>query len=397
MFLYIFPIICACIIVATSFGSRQILPLTIDGITNDRALDYITLSFAFAVGQVIWGFANYIGGMVADKFGDEKALFLGIILSALGCYLIQYCDSTIEIVIAVGLLSAGGAGIAGLAVAMSAVNKKVPEKKAGLAFGVLNAGGSLGQTFLAPIGVIIIINYGWIFALNCLSLLLLLTLPLTYFLRDHRVINKSLLDYKKINILGMIKLAFQTPSYNFLALGFFTCGFHVAFISTHMPGVIAYCGLPTSLSGWSLAFIGFFNIIGSLFAGWYISKRSKKLFLSSIYLSRALIVLVFLILPKTEVTFLIFSALLGVTYLSTVPPTAALVSKMFGPSCMGTLFGLALFSHQIGAFFGAYLGGYFFTITGEYTFVWLIDIILAIFAAIIHLPIKEKLVTTSTI
>ena len=179
MFLYIFPIICACIIVATSFGSRQILPLTIDGITNDRALDYITLSFAFAVGQVIWGFANYIGGMVADKFGDEKALFLGIILSALGCYLIQYCDSTIEIVITIGLLSAGGAGIAGLAVAMSAVNKKVPEKKAGLAFGVLNAGGSLGQTLLAPIGVIIIINYGWIFALNCLSFLfcLLYTSP----------------------------------------------------------------------------------------------------------------------------------------------------------------------------------------------------------------------------
>ena len=225
----------------------------------DEIIDGLALKESFIIykGNSTW-IANYIGGMVADKFGDEKALFLGIILSALGCYLIQYCDSTIEIVIAVGLLSAGGAGIAGLAVAMSAVNKKVPEKKAGLAFGVLNAGGSLGQTFLAPIGVIIIINYGWIFALNCLSLLLLLTLPLTYFLRDHRVINKSSFDEKKINILGMIKLAFQTPSYNFLALGFFTCGFHVAFISTHMPGVIAYCGLPTSLSGWSLAFIGLF-------------------------------------------------------------------------------------------------------------------------------------------
>ena len=164
-----------------------------------------------------------------------------------------------------------------------------------------------------------------------------------------------------------------------------------------MPGVIAYCGLPTSLTGWSLAFIGLFNILGSLFAGWYISSRSKKLFLSSIYFSRALIVILFLISPKTEFVFLIFSALLGVTYLSTVPPTAALVTKMFGPSCMGTLFGIALFSHQIGAFFGAYLGGYFFTITGEYTFVWLIDIILAIFAAIIHLPIKEKLVTARTI
>ena len=396
MFFYIIPIICASVIVAISFGSRQILPLTIDGITTDRALDYITLSFAFAVGQVMWGFANYIGGMIADKYGDEKALFLGVILAASGCFLIPFCDTTIEIVITVGLLSAGGAGIAGLAVAMSAVNKKVPEKKAGLAFGVLNAGGSLGQTFLAPIGVIIIINFGWVFALNCLGILLLLTLPFTYFLRDQKVIKKLTIDDQKTDIYKMIKLAFKTPSYNYLALGFFTCGFHVAFISTHMPGIIAYCGLPTSLSGWSLAFIGFFNIIGSLFAGWYISSRSKKLFLSSIYLSRALIVIIFLISPKTEFTFLIFSALLGVTYLSTVPPTAALVTKMFGPSCMGTLFGIALFSHQIGAFFGAYLGGYFFTITGEYTFVWLIDIVLAIFAALIHLPIKEKLVITNT-
>ena len=397
MILYIFPIVCASIIVAVSFGSRQILPLSIDGITTDTALDYITLSFAFAVGQVMWGFANYVGGMIADKFGDEKALFLGIVLSASGCFLIPYCNTTLEIVIAVGLLSAGGSGIAGLAVAMSAVNKKVPEKQAGLAFGILNAGGSVGQTLLAPLAVIIIINYGWIFALNCLAILLLLTLPFTYFLKHEKPKIKSVNSNDKVDIFGMIKLAFQTPSYNFLALGFFTCGFHVAFISTHMPGVIAYCGLPTSLTGWSLAFIGLFNILGSLFAGWYISSRSKKLFLSSIYFSRALIIILFLISPKTEFVFFIFSALLGVTYLSTVPPTAALVTKMFGPSCMGTLFGIALFSHQIGAFFGAYLGGYFFTITGEYTFVWLIDIILAIFAAIIHLPIKEKLVTARTI
>ena len=397
MYLYILPIICASIIVAVSFGSRQILPLTIDGIISDSAFDYITLSFAFAVGQVMWGFTNYIGGMIADKFGDEKALFLGIIFAALGCFLIQYSNTTLEIVIAIGLLSAGGTGIAGLAVAMSAINKKVPENKAGLAFGVLNAGGSIGQTLLAPLGVIIIINYGWIFAINCLVVLLLLTLPCTYFLKSEKTKEQSVIDDNTVDIFGMIKLAFQTPSYNYLALGFFTCGFHVAFISTHLPGIIAYCGLPASLSGLSIAFIGLFNIFGSIFAGWYISSRSKKLFLTSIYFSRALIVVLFLISPKTEFVFLIFSAFLGVTYLSTVPPTAALVTKMFGPTCMGTLFGIALFSHQVGAFFGAYLGGYFFTITGEYTFVWLIDIFLAIFAAIIHLPIKEKLVTARSI
>ncbi len=195
----------------------------------------------------------------------------------------------------------------------------------------------------------------------------------------------------------MVRLALSTPSYNYLALGFFTCGFHVAFIAVHMPGVIAYCGLPSILSGWSLALIGLFNVLGSLFAGWYISKWSKKLFLSSVYFSRAIIVIVFLLAPKTEITFWIFSAALGATYLSTVPPTAALVAKMFGSSCMATLFGIALFSHQIGGFLGAYLGGYFFDITGEYTVVWFMDIALALFAAAIHLPIKEKLVTQTTI
>ena len=137
----------------------------------------------------------------------------------------------------------------------------------------MNAGGSVGQTLLAPLGVIIIINYGWIFALNCLAILLLLTLPFTYFLKHEKPKIKPVNYDDNVDIFGMIKLAFQTPSYNFLALGFFTCGFHVAFISTHMPGVIAYCGLPTSLSGWSLAFIGLFNILGSLFAGWYISVQ----------------------------------------------------------------------------------------------------------------------------
>ena len=398
MYIYLFPIISASVIVAVSFGGRQILPLTIDDIITSTSLDYLTLSFAFAIGQVMWGFANYIGGIIADKFGNEKALILGILLSAFGCSVIPYCETPIEIILAVGLLSAGGSGIAGLAVAMSAVNKKVPPEKSGMAFGILNAGGSLGQTFLAPIGVILIVNYGWTIAINALTVLLLCTLPFAYMLKDSgdpRVGSTG--KNGTVNIRHMIKIAFATPSYNFLALGFFTCGFHVAFIAVHMPGVIAYCGLPPTLSGWSLALIGLFNVLGSLVAGWCISRWSKKLFLSLVYLSRAIIVVVFLVSPKSEVTILIFSAALGATYLSTVPPTAALVAKMFGANCMATLFGIALFSHQVGGFLGAYLGGYFFDITGEYTVVWLIDIALALFAAAIHLPIKEKLVTQTAI
>ena len=357
----------------------------------------MTLSLAFAIGQVVWGFANSIGGMIGDKFGNEKALIIGILLCALGCVLIPHCTSTFEIIMCIGVLSAGGAGIAGLAVAMSAVNKKVPSEKSGLAFGILNAGGSLGQTFLAPVGVLVILNFGWINALYSLSFLLICTLPFAFLLKEVKGLEKTTQPNDKLGLGKTMWLAFCTPSYNYLALGFFTCGFHVAFIGTHMPGIIAFCGLPPSLSGWSLALIGLFNVLGSLFAGWYITKRSMKMFLSAVYFSRAIIVILFLLSPKDTLSILLFSAAIGATYLSTVPPTAALVNKMFGPKYMATLFGIALFSHQIGGFLGAYLGGYFFDITGQYTTVWIIDIALALFAAIIHLPIKEKLVTQTAI
>ena len=280
---------------------------------------------------------------------------------------------------------------------MSAVNKRVPSEKSGLAFGMLNAGGSVGQTFLAPLGVLVILNFGWDNALYCLSLLLICTLPFAYLLKDPNPSEKITQTNEGLGLGKTMWLAFCTPSYNYLALGFFTCGFHVAFIGTHMPGIIAACGLPPTLSGWSLALIGIFNILGSLFAGWYISTRSMKIFLSAVYFSRAIIVIIFLLSPKDTLSILLFSAALGATYLSTVPPTAALVNRMFGPKYMATLFGIALFSHQVGGFLGAYFGGYFFNITGEYTLVWFIDIGLALFAAAIHLPIKEKLVTQASI
>jgi predicted MFS family arabinose efflux permease len=199
-----------------------------------------------------------------------------------------------------------------------------------------------------------------------------------------------------LTLIETLKIAFKTPSYIYLIVGFFTCGFHVAFIITHMPGIIAICGLTPTVSGWSLAIIGFFNILGSLFAGWYISKRSMKVFLAYIYGARAVIIVLFLFSPKDSFSVIAFSAALGFTYLSTVPPTAALVGRMFGPKFMATLFGLALFSHQIGAFAGAYLGGYFFDLSGDYTVVWLIDALLAVFAALIHLPIKEVSVHENT-
>ena len=387
---YFFILFAAGAIQSVVFGGRQTIPLSIEGINLASTVNYLEISFAFAVGQLISGAVTPLGGAISDKFGSGKTLLLGIIITTIGCFLIPFSNTPLMLVISIGILSAGGSGIAGLPVIMSAVNKLVPPERSGMAFGFVNAGGSIGQFLFAPLAGLMIINYGWQASIFAICALLLAVLPLCWLLRYQPVKKKRLTASDNLSFSRTLSLALSTPSYILLITGFFVCGFHVAFIITHMPGVIIACGLNVNVTGWSLAIIGFFNILGSLFAGWYISKHSMKIFLSYIYGARAIIVTLFLLSPKDVTSIMIFSAALGFTYLSTVPATAALVGKMFGPKYLATLFGITLFSHNIGAFLGAYFGGYFFQLTGEYTIVWIIDIALAIFAAIIHLPIKEK-------
>ena len=387
---YFFILFAAGAIQSVVFGGRQTIPLSIEGINLASTVNYLEISFAFAVGQLISGAVTPLGGVISDKYGSGKTLLLGIVISTLGCFLIPFSTTPLMLVLSIGILSAGGSGIAGLPVIMSAVNKLVPPEKSGMAFGFVNAGGSVGQFLFAPLAGLMIINYGWQASIFAICALLLMVLPLVWILRHQPENKKKNQAGDNLTLSKALSLAFNTPSYILLISGFFVCGFHVAFIITHMPGVIVACGLSVNVTGWSLAVIGFFNILGSLYAGWHISKRSMKIFLSYIYGARAIIVILFLLSPKDITSIMLFSAALGFTYLSTVPATAALVGKMFGPKYLATLFGITLFSHNIGAFFGAYFGGYFFQMTGEYTIVWLIDIGLAIFAALIHLPIKEK-------
>ena len=387
---YFFILFAAGAIQSVVFGGRQTIPLSIEGINLASTVNYLEISFAFAVGQLISGAVTPLGGAISDKYGSGKTLLLGIIITMIGCFLIPFSNTPLMLVISIGILSAGGSGIAGLPVIMSAVNKLVPPERSGMAFGFVNAGGSIGQFLFAPLAGLMIINYGWQASIFAICALLLAVLPLCWLLRYQPVKKIRLTASDNLSFSRTLSLALSTPSYILLITGFFVCGFHVAFIITHMPGVIIACGLNVNVTGWSLAIIGFFNILGSLFAGWYISKHSMKIFLSYIYGARAIIVTLFLLSPKDVTSIMIFSAALGFTYLSTVPATAALVGKMFGPKYLATLFGITLFSHNIGAFLGAYFGGYFFQLTGEYTLVWIIDIALAIFAAIIHLPIKEK-------
>ena len=337
------------------------------------------------------GAISPFGGMIADKFGTGKTLVVGILLILLGTLLIPYSTTAFSLSISLGVVASCGLGIAGLPVVLASVNKLLPQEKVGMAFGFVNAGSSLGQLILAPIAGFIIVNLGWVYCILFLALILLLVLPLPVLLRS-RTEEKTLNNVADRTLSDTLNIAFKTPSYIYLVAGFFVCGFHVAFIATHMPGVIQVGGFSPTVSGWSLGLIGLFNIVGSIFAGWYISKRSMRIFLAYTYFARCIIVLLFLVSPKDLLSVMLFSIALGLTYFSVIPATAGLVGKMFGPQFMATLFGFALFSHQIGGFLGAYLGGFFFSISGDYTTVWLLDASLAVFAALIHLPIKERLV-----
>ena len=388
---YFLIVIAASCIVAAVFGSRNTIPLTIQGINQSETLDYLQISFAFALGQLLMGAISPFGGMIADKYGSGKTLIVGILLILLGTLLIPYSTTAFTLSISLGVIASVGLGIAGLPVVLASVNKLLPQEKVGMAFGFVNAGSSLGQLILAPIAGFIIVTLGWVYCILFLSLILLLVLPLPVLLRS-RTEEKALNNVAGRTLSDTLNIAFKTPSYIYLVSGFFVCGFHVAFIATHMPGVIQVCGFSPTVSGWSLGLIGLFNIVGSIFAGWYISKRSMRIFLAYTYFARCIIVLLFLVSPKDLLSVMLFSIALGLTYFSVIPATAGLVGKMFGPQFMATLFGFALFSHQIGGFLGAYLGGFFFSISGDYTTVWLLDAALAVFAALIHLPIKERLV-----
>jgi predicted MFS family arabinose efflux permease len=229
--------------------------------------------------------------------------------------------------------------------------------------------------------------------MQILGLLVLLSLPAAFLLKGNSL-HSAPAGHKVVGTGEAIRTALRHPSYLMLGAGFFVCGFHVAFLATHMPGVIALCGLPAQWAGWSLAMIGLFNIVGSVAMGWAVGRWRMKSLLSLVYAARGIAVLVFLLSPKTGTVVLIFSAVMGVTFLSTVPPTAGLVAKFFGPANMATLFGIVLLTHQVGGFLGAWLGGKVFEATGSYDWMWYMDIVLAAGAALIHLPIREALPRT---
>lgn len=373
---------------ALTMGTRQTMGLFLSALNTSTGLGVGSISLAFAFGQLWWGLTQPFAGAFADRVGAGRVLFMGVTLVAIGTFITPFMTSTAGLIFAIGVLAAGGAGMAGPAVLMAATARLIPADKRGMATGIINAGGSFGQFMMAPVAGALMVGLGWASAMQVLGLLVLLALPAAFFLKGGPQ-HAATVHQPPVGTREAIRKALHTPSFLMLAGGFFVCGFHVAFLATHLPGVVAQCGLPTQWGAWALAMLGLFNIVGSVTMGWAVGRWRMKSLLSLVYATRALAVLLFLLVPKTGPVVLVFAAVMGLTFLSTVPPTAGLVAKFFGVGNMATLFGVVMLTHQIGGFLGAFLGGKMLDWTGSYDWVWYVDIALAIGAALIHLPIDE--------
>lgn len=374
---------------AMTMGTRQTMGLFLSPMNTATGLGVGSISLAFAFGQLWWGLTQPFAGAIADRIGTGRVLVTGVVLVALGTFITPYMSSTAGLIFSIGVLAAGGAGMAGPSVLMAATTRMVPAAQRGISTGVVNAGGSFGQFLMAPLAIGLSASMGWAGAMQVLGVLVLLALPAAWVLKGN-ALQGAPAGQKRLTAREAIAEALRLPSFWMLSSGFLVCGFHVAFLATHLPGVIAECGLPVAVGAWALAMIGLFNIFGSFGMGWAVGRWRMKSLLSLVYTVRAVAITLFLLAPKTEVTVLVFAAVMGVSFLSTVPPTAGLVAKFFGTTNMAMLFGIVMLAHQVGGFMGAWLGGRVFEATGSYNLVWYIDIALAVGAALVHLPIREK-------
>jgi len=383
----------AAFILLITIGMRMSLGLFLRPVVNTTDLSVAQFSLVIAVFQLMWGVAQPATGALADHYGAWKVLGGGALVLAAACFLIPQLPTFWGLMFAVGLLLAFGTGAGGFSIIMGQVAAKLPPAVRGLASGAVNAGGSAGQFLFAPMvqGLMVQPHIGWQGTFYVWGGLSLLILPVAWWLtRGGNMPQQAQTAQTQDGGLKQAVIrAFADRSYLLLHLGFFTCGFHIAFLVTHLPNEISLCGLPPTVASTSLAVIGLANIAGCLFSGWCVGRFPSKYVLFYLYASRVLMVAAYLAAPKTDMNFYIFAAGLGFTWLATVAPTATLTGKLFGTRYLATLFGLTMLSHQIGGFLGSYLGGQVVSMFNSYGWMWYADMLLAGAAALLNLPIKE--------
>ena len=382
---------CGCLIAMISFGPRSSLGFFLTPLSETNHWGRDVFALAVAIQNLLWGIGQPFAGAIADRFGTNRVLGVGAILYTLGLVIMAHSSTPGELYLSAGVLI--GLGLSGCAftIVLGAFGKLLPEKWRSIAFGAGTAAGSFGQFLYSPIAVALMDKFGWQETLLIFGGVTLLILPLSLALATPATAaGPSAPAAPTQSARQAFAEAFGHRSYILLVLGFFTCGFQLAFITVHLPSYLIDRGLSAEVGGWTLAVIGIFNIIGSLGSGWLSNRMPKRYLLSSIYFIRAIAIVAFITLPASPVATLVFGAVTGLMWLSTVPPTSALVAVMFGTRWLAMLFGFAFFSHQVGGFLGVLIGGVAFERTGSYNLVWWFSVLFGVLSAVINLPIVEK-------
>lgn len=401
-------ILCGCLIAMIGFGPRSAMGFFQQPIIQANGWGRDVFAMALAIQNLLWGVGQPFMGAIADRFGTLRVLWVGSVLYAAGLFLMTKSTDPLTLNLSAGVLIGFGLAGSSFNLVLAAFSKLLPPEKRSMAFGFGTAAGSFGQFLYSPLGVALIRDYGWQNTLTIFAGLTLLMLPLALALAtpaQGKGTASATPGVENQTIRQALAEAFQHRSYVLLVLGFFTCGFQLAFITVHLPSYFKDVGMPPEVGGWTLALVGIFNVIGSLSAGWLGNRMPKRWILAFIYFARTVATLGLLLsIPFVHVpvnlfgvqttigvvSALTFGAATGLLWLSTVPPTAALVSIMFGPRYMAMLYGFAFFSHQVGGFLGVLLGGILFERTGSYDVVWWLSMALGIASALINLPIIEK-------
>ncbi|MCE2516397.1 MAG: MFS transporter [Alphaproteobacteria bacterium] len=373
-------------LVTISLGIRQSMGLFLGPITVDLGSGRELFSFAVAIQNLLWGISSPFFGMLADRIGGWRVASLGGLLYALGL-LIMSGIVTPEAMLVGNFLVGVGLGSAGMAVALGAVSRAVPDSKRPLALGVVTSLGSFGQFALVPITQLLILDYGWQMAKMSMSVVAATMIAIGYGLRGAEATTAQVAE----SSLGKtIRHAFSSRDYILLTAGFFVCGLHLVFITTHLPVYLRDNNIDPAIGSWALSLIGLFNIAGALFFGWIGGVTSKRVPLALIYLARTLIIAAFITFPVSGTSALIFGAAMGFVWLGTIPLTSGLIVTFFGPRYLATLYGFVFLSHQVGSFMGAWLGGRLYDILGNYDVMWALNLGAGLLAFILHMLIREK-------
>jgi len=379
-----------CLIAILSFGPRSTMGFFLTPMTTTFGWSRETFALAIALQNLLWGVGQPIAGMLADKYGTARVVAGGGIIYAIGLVGMAYTHDAFMLQLTAGVLV--GLGIAGAAFVMvtSAFARLLPMEMRTIGFGLGTAAGSVGQFLFAPLGQGFISAYGWQTALMLMAAFMLAIPLLAFAIRGKPSAVPARSGERDQRVIEALREAFSHGSYRLLVAGFFVCGFQLAFITVHLPPYLSDVGIPAIYGGYAIAFIGFFNIFGAFTSGYLAGRFPRRIMLVWLYLARGLAIALFILIPVSVPSVLIFSAAMGLMWLSTVPPTQQLVVVMFGTRYLATLYGFVFLSHQVGSFFGVWLGGFLYDRTGSYTAVWWLSVALSLFAALVHLPIRER-------